>query len=260
MCECHVGSVNWTEVGRALAKRLGHKGVVTIVPFSDGKGLFLLETIEEALSLHDLRFIRIKGGLIVLLRRWSPKENSVIEGKFREGWIELWGLPFHLWYEVHLKKIMEQWGTVTEIDWRTMKLFDLSKARVRVVMKERSILPALIEVLDGGREFTVSVAMNGEEDIRRGREMGKSTQQKLEPHLWTGGRKRAEEAKSTAVGRASNGAIGRMKEGKVCQKVEFALVGTRGKRRPTVGNNWSQPSQSFSLNSNILRTGYVGPR
>ncbi|KAJ9701346.1 hypothetical protein PVL29_006616 [Vitis rotundifolia] len=108
VCECHVDFVNWVEVGRATAKRLGHKGVVTIVPFSDGKGLFFVETIEEAFSLYDLRFIRIKGGLTVLLRRWSPKENSEVEGKFKGGWIELRGLPFHLWSEVHLKKIMEQ--------------------------------------------------------------------------------------------------------------------------------------------------------
>ena len=44
---------------------------------------------------------------------------------------------------------MEQWGTVTEIDWRTLKLFDLSKARVRIAMKDRSVLPALIEVTEG---------------------------------------------------------------------------------------------------------------
>ena len=44
MCECHAGSVNWVEVGRALVKRLGHKGVVIIVPFSGGKGLFFVET------------------------------------------------------------------------------------------------------------------------------------------------------------------------------------------------------------------------
>ena len=81
---------------------------------------------------------------------------------------------------------------MTEIDWRTIKLFDLSKSRVRVVMEERSILPALIEVSDGGWEFTISVAVAGEEDVR---EMGQSTRQKLEPHSWTGGRKRAKEAK-----------------------------------------------------------------
>ena len=59
-------------------------------------------------------------------------------------------------------------------------------------MKERSILPALIKVLDRGWEFIVSVAVAGEEDVR---EMGQSTRQKLEPHSWTGGRKRAKEAK-----------------------------------------------------------------
>ena len=107
VCECQDGAANWAEVGRAMARRLGHKGVVTIVPFAGGKGLFFVETLEEALSLHDSRFIRIKGGITVLLRRWSPKENLEIEGKFKEGWIDLRGLPFHLWSEVHLKKIME---------------------------------------------------------------------------------------------------------------------------------------------------------
>ena len=107
VCECQDGAVNWAKVGRAMARRLGHKGVVTIVPFAGGQGLFFVETLEEALSLHDSRFIRIKDGITVLLRRWSPKENLEVEGKFKEGWIDLRGLPFHLWSEVHLKKIIE---------------------------------------------------------------------------------------------------------------------------------------------------------
>ena len=117
-------------------------------------------------------------------------------------------------------------------------------------------------MLDGGWEFTVSVsvAVAGEEDVRRGREMGESTRQKFEPHSWIGGRKWVEEARSTVAGRSSDGAVGRMKEGSSCQKAEIAAVGTRGKRRPTVGNNWSQPSLSFSLNSNFMRTGSVRPR
>ncbi|RVX11607.1 hypothetical protein CK203_015798 [Vitis vinifera] len=149
----HVGPLysadcgKWVEVGRAVARSLGKKGVATIVPFSGGKSVFFVETVEEALFLQDLRFIKIEGGNSVQLRRWSPKENLIVEGKFRGGWIELRGLPFHLWSEVHLKKIVEQWGTMTEIDWRTLKLFDLSKVRVRIAMKDRSILPALIEVI-----------------------------------------------------------------------------------------------------------------
>ena len=155
---------------------------------------------------------------------------------------------------------MEQWGRVTEINWKMLKLFDLSKARVRVVMKERSVLPALIEVLDGGWEFTVLVAVTGKKDGRQGREMGESTWQKSELHTWTDGRKRVEEARSTAGGGSSVGAVGRTKEGRACQKAEIAPAGTRGVNRPTVGNNWSQPPRSFSLNSNFLRAGHAVPR
>ena len=70
---------------------------------------------------------------------------------------------------------MEQWGTVIEIDWRTLKLYDLCKARVRILVKERSVLPTLIAVLDGGWVFTISVVVVGVEDERRVREMGEST-------------------------------------------------------------------------------------
>ncbi|RVW71707.1 hypothetical protein CK203_057088 [Vitis vinifera] len=136
VCKCPADFVNWAEVGRALAKRLGQKGVVTIVPFFGRKGLFFVETIEEAFSLQDLRFLKIKGGYTAHLRRWPPRENSEIVGKFRGGWIELWGLPFHLWSKQHLKKIVDQWGTVIKINWRTLKLYDLHKARVRILMKE----------------------------------------------------------------------------------------------------------------------------
>ena len=36
-----------------------------------------------------------------------------------------------------------------------MKLFDLSNAMVRISMKEQRVLPALIEVKDGGQVFTI---------------------------------------------------------------------------------------------------------
>ena len=178
--------------------------------------MFFVETLEEALSLHDSRFIKIKGGIIVLMRRWTPKENSEVEGKLKEGWIDLRGLPFHLWSEVHLKKIMEQWGTVTEIVWRTLKLFYLSKARVKVVMKERSVLPALIEVLDGGWDFTVSIAVAVKEDDRQVREMGESTRQLAEAHM---------------------GTVGKTMEWRGSQKAEHAPGRTSGKNSTSVGNS-----------------------
>ena len=141
-----------------------------------------------------------------------PKENSEVEGKFRGGWIELRGVPFHLWSEVHLKKIVEQWGKVTEIDWQTLKLFDLSKARIRIAMKDRSVLPALIEVIDGDWVFTISVAVVGDEEVRKGRAMGESTRVVVESHSGTGGGRWEERVRSTARGSFRVGEVGRKKK------------------------------------------------
>ena len=89
----------------------------------------------------------------------------------------------------------------------------------------------------GGWEFTVSVAVAGKEDGRKGKEMGESIRQKSELHTWTDGRKRVEEARSIVGGGSSVGAVGRTKEGRACQKAEIAPMGTRGVNRPTVGNS-----------------------
>ncbi|KAJ9687652.1 hypothetical protein PVL29_016223 [Vitis rotundifolia] len=150
------------------------------------------------------------------MRRWSPKENAEIEGKFRRGWIELRGLPFHLWTEVHLKKIVEQWGTVIEIDWRMLKLFDLSKARVRIAMKDRSV-------------FTVAVVVVGEEDVRRGSVKGESTREALASNMGTGGGRRVEKIRSTAGGRCCVGEDNRTRKGGKRGMVVVLAEGTRSK-------------------------------
>ncbi|KAJ9677519.1 hypothetical protein PVL29_022488 [Vitis rotundifolia] len=221
VCESKFDRENWAEVGRLVARSLGKNGVVTIVPISAGKGVFFVETTEEAIFLHDLRKLRVGEGNIIQLRRWSPKENAELDGKFREGWIELRGLPFHLWSEVHLKKIVEQWGSVNEIDWRTLKLFDLSRARLKIVMKDRAILPAILEVTDGDWVFTVVVVVVGDEERRRGSGKGESTRVAVDSHTGTGGGRRGECGRSTAEGRYRVGEDSRHwkegERGKGCQ-------------------------------------------
>ncbi|RVW99869.1 Transposon TX1 uncharacterized 149 kDa protein [Vitis vinifera] len=82
------------------------------------------------------------------LRRWSPRENMFIPGKFRRGWLVLKGLPFHLWEEDQLKFILKKWGRVTEIARETVKLLDLTKVKLWVEMHPSVVLPA---VARGGR-------------------------------------------------------------------------------------------------------------
>ncbi|RVW57721.1 hypothetical protein CK203_111686 [Vitis vinifera] len=208
VCECTADCDNWVEVGHALARRLGQKGVVTIVPFLGRK-----------------------------VEKGPPRENSEVVGKFRGGWIKLRGLPFHLWSEEHLKKIVEQWGTVTEIDWQMLKLFDLCKARVRILMKERSVLSTLIEVLDGGWVFTISVAMVGVEEVRRGREMGESTREDFVPHSWKCGGRQVERDRSTTDGSSSVRAVGKMKKGE-------KRLGSAGLEQ--VGEAWAEGDKAYS--------------
>ena len=106
------------------------------------------------------------------------------------------GLPFHLWSEEHLKKIVEK-GTVVEIDWRIVKLFDLSKARVKISMKEHTILIALIKVKDGRWAFTISVVVVGVEDEKWVSGMAELTRRRNESHSRTGGRRMIEKENLT---------------------------------------------------------------
>ena len=89
---------------------------------------------------------------------------------------------------------------MTEIDWRMLKFFYLSKTRVRIAMKDQSVLPALIEMIDGDRMFIIYVAVVGVEEVRRGRVMGESTREVFESHTGTGGGRQEERDRSTVGG------------------------------------------------------------
>ena len=66
VCKSKFDRENWAEVGRSVARSIGKKGVVTIVPISGGKGVFFVETTEEAIFLHDMRNLRVEERNIIL--------------------------------------------------------------------------------------------------------------------------------------------------------------------------------------------------
>ena len=139
---------------------------------------------------------------------------------------------------------------MTKIDWRTLKLFDLSKARVRIAMKDRSVLLALIEVIDGNWVFTISVVVLGDEDVKRGRVMGESTREVCASHLGTGGGRRGERVRSTAGGRCRVREDSRMRKEGERGMAMFLSEGTRSKG----GQIPSLPN----MNSNKTDDGLVG--
>ena len=81
-----------------------------------------------------------------------------------------------------------------------MKLFDLSKARVKISMKEHTVLIALVEVKDGGWVFMILVVVVGVEDERWVRGMAELTRRRNESHSRTGGKRMIEKENLTAKG------------------------------------------------------------
>ncbi|RVW95845.1 hypothetical protein CK203_025742 [Vitis vinifera] len=152
--------------GRSYAEVVAEDGIRSVVPLAAGKwaraGCFFVSTAGRAKWLQEQERLLVKGR-IVLLRRWSPRENMFMPGKFRRGWLVLKGLPFHLWEVDQLKFILKKWGRVTEVARETVKLLDLTKVKLWVEMHPRVVLPALLEVEDGAWKHTVAVSVIGEE-------------------------------------------------------------------------------------------------
>ncbi|RVW83303.1 Transposon TX1 uncharacterized 149 kDa protein [Vitis vinifera] len=163
VCEGKGEIRDWCEVGKAIARRVGMKGMVSVTPISAYKGCFFVENARKAQWFQERGSFTVRGEVFAL-RRWSPEENSVVRGKFRRGWLELRGLPFHLWDEVQLSHVLQQWGRVTKVARNSLKFVDLSKVTLRVEMLPKVVLPALLEVEDGDRTYTVAVTVTGEDD------------------------------------------------------------------------------------------------
>ncbi|RVW29039.1 hypothetical protein CK203_088907 [Vitis vinifera] len=108
---------------RAIARRVGMKGMVSVTPISAYKGCFFVDSARRAQWIQDQGSLTTREEVIAL-RRWLPKENSVVNGKFRRGWLELGGLPFHLWDEAQLRYILQKWGKVTKVARESLKLVD----------------------------------------------------------------------------------------------------------------------------------------
>lgn len=86
-CECPCSIVDWAKAGHTIARLLDQRGKVSISPFTKKKGIFFVEKVEEALFLPDLGAIKAKGGPSAMLKKWSPRENSVVLGKFKRWWV-----------------------------------------------------------------------------------------------------------------------------------------------------------------------------
>ena len=95
ICECKEKVQDWTHKGKAIARMMGTKGMVSITPISAFKGCFFVDSARRAEWFQERGRFLVRARSI-LLRRWSPSENMFVFEKFKRGCLELKGLPFHL--------------------------------------------------------------------------------------------------------------------------------------------------------------------
>ena len=163
ICECIEKVQDWVHVGKVITRMMDTKEMVSVTPISAYKGCFVVDSVRRAKWYQEQGSLLV-GGRSILLRRWSPRENIVVFGKFRRGWLELKGLPFHLWDEVQLKYILKKWERVTKVARDSLKLIDLSKVKLWVEMLPNVVLPTLLEVEDGAWSFTITVSVTREDE------------------------------------------------------------------------------------------------
>ena len=84
ICECKEKVQDWTHEGKAIARMMGTKGMVSITLISAFKGCFFVGSARRTEWLQEQERLLVKGRP-VLLRRWSPSESMVVFGKFIRG-------------------------------------------------------------------------------------------------------------------------------------------------------------------------------
>ena len=93
ICESKGKVLDWFYVGIAITRMMGTKGMVSVTLISTYKGCFFVDSARRADWFQEQGILTVRGGTVVL-RRWSPRENTVVSGKFRKGWLELRGFLF----------------------------------------------------------------------------------------------------------------------------------------------------------------------
>lgn len=135
--------------GRAIFLALLRDKRANIMPFAKDRAIILGLSGEEARSLdaHGSRMVR-PGTLV--FHKWSPTLGTKIESEwYREAWVPIRGLPFHLWSKDVLSSIAEKCGGLTKIDEKTISLKDLRWARFLAAKTDIRLIPKAMGISDG---------------------------------------------------------------------------------------------------------------
>ena len=79
VCERKGKIRDWCDVGKAIARRMGMKGMVSVTLISDYKGCFFVDSARRAHWFQDQGSLTVRGGVIALRNGHQKKTRSLME-------------------------------------------------------------------------------------------------------------------------------------------------------------------------------------
>ncbi|KAK8649226.1 hypothetical protein V6N13_129959 [Hibiscus sabdariffa] len=152
--KCLVGEMATVCSVRAIVDRLEKWGLNGIKVRRMGGKTFLLSFEDEDLyiMLEDLEWSYLKE-IFCKVEKWSEKRKRTQ----RATWIEVKGLPLHVWNDITLKRIAEIWGKFKALGENASRMLDYERVMVLIstILSQRIEETIIVEVGDEGYEVSV---------------------------------------------------------------------------------------------------------
>ncbi|KAF8403199.1 hypothetical protein HHK36_011298 [Tetracentron sinense] len=149
---------SWEALEKSVNDILPRDEQSKLVPLGASKGIIVVKKLSTVRELSACDPWPLPNGGSFSLNRWWPRVNGVQSVDLRACfWLEIVGLPFHLWKSEIFSLIGDACGGFLRVDHRTLGLLDLSVARIQVVETRLQCIPRTIEIPDGGRMVSVAV-------------------------------------------------------------------------------------------------------
>ncbi|KAF8391215.1 hypothetical protein HHK36_023517 [Tetracentron sinense] len=142
-------SGNWLELEKLVDDFLPRDERSRLIPLDINKGLIVVKKLStvRGLSVCDLWLLSGRGALI--MNRWwlnvNANHSSVLNACF---WLQIHGLPLHLWLPTTFFRIGKACGGLLRVDECTSSLSDLRVARIHVVETYLDSIPRSLKIPD----------------------------------------------------------------------------------------------------------------
>lgn len=130
-CDLVEKNLKWSDVTKALEKRLGRENDLRLFPFSEDRAVFFCDNKGSASKTGRLGRVILENNMGVILHKWRPEVNLFADAiPVEREWIAVSGLPFHLWTREVFSSIGECCGGLLMCDQRTTTMDHLEGGSV----------------------------------------------------------------------------------------------------------------------------------